>query len=233
MSGPRGEIIPLAPPRRRVLIVDDHPLVRECLATLIDHQPDLEVCGQAESITDALNAVRSMQPDVLIIDLWLEGGSGLDAIKQLQFLKPRPVALVLSMHDEMTHGERAWRAGARGYVMKASATQHIIEAIRCVLGGGIYFSQALADKLAERYVLGHDASPPAITLLSEQEIQVFRRVGQGRDTRAIAEELHLSAKTVQTYCSRIKLKLGLNNAKELIREAVRWTERQDKSPGVL
>jgi DNA-binding NarL/FixJ family response regulator len=216
--------------RRRIFLVDDHPLVREWLSNLIERQADLHVCGQAASSGAAYAAILTLQPDVVIVDLSLESGSGLELIKQLQALTPAPNVLVLSMHDEATYAERALRAGARGYVIKRAATRTVIDAIRQVLAGKLYISEPLAVQMAQRYVgsRGKSSEAPA-SLLSDRELEVFRLLGAGWETRRIAEELKLSPKTVQVYCGRIKEKFGLTNATELIREAVRWVERAEKS----
>jgi DNA-binding NarL/FixJ family response regulator len=222
--------IPLPPTtaRRSVFLVDDHPLVREWLASLINRQPDLAVCGQAESSGTAFGEITRLQPDVAVVDLSLEDGSGLELIKQLQALAEPPLVLVLSMHDEAHYAERSLRAGAVGYVMKRAATGRIIEAIRQVLQGRIYISEAVGEQMAEKLVSARSqpgASP--LALLSDRETEVFQMIGQGFETRKIAETLHLSPKTVQVYCGRIKEKLGLENATALIREAVRCYERQN------
>lgn len=219
--------IPADSKRRRVFLVDDHPLVREWLGSLIEQQADLAVCGQAGSSGAAFEAISRLQPDIAVVDLSLEDGSGLELIKQLQSLTPPPKVLVLSMHDEAFYAERALRAGAAGYVMKRSATGRVIDAIRHVLDGRLYISESVSEKMAEKFVLARTrpgTSP--IALLSDREIEVFQMIGQGLETRRIAEMLHLSPKTVQVYCGRIKEKLGLENATALIGEAVRWHEHQ-------
>jgi len=221
---------PAGTTRHRVFLVDDHPLVREWLGSLIERQPDLAVCGQAETSGAAYAAIVRLQPDVAVVDLSLEDGSGLELIKQLQALPQPPRVLVLSMHDEAIYAERALRAGAAGYVMKRSATGRIIDAIRQVLQGRLYISEAVSEKMAEKFVLARtqpDASP--VALLSDREMEVFQLIGQGFENRRIAETLHLSPKTVQVYCGRIKEKLGLENATALIGEAVRWHEHQHRT----
>ena len=218
---------PAADGRHRVFLVDDHPLVREWLGSLIERQPDLAVCGHAETSGAAFAAISKLQPDVAVVDLSLEDGSGLELIKQLQALPQPPRVLVLSMHDEAMYAERTLRAGASGYVMKRSATGRIIEAIRQVLQGRLYISESVSEKMAEKFVLRRTqpgASP--ISLLSDREMEVFQLIGQGYENRRIAETLHLSPKTVQVYCGRIKDKLHLENATALIGEAVRWHEHQ-------
>ena len=214
----------------RVFVVDDHPLVREGLIHLIERQPDLSVCGEAEKSTTAFEAISRLKPDVAIVDLTLEGGgSGLDLIKQLQSLNHPPLVLVLSMHDEELFAERAFRAGARGYIMKRSAPKHIIDAIQQLLQGKLYMSEAFAMRMAGKFIgaRGPKNEPP-VAQLSDREMEVFRMLGQGCETRQIAQKLHLSPKTVQVYCGRIKEKLNLSNATELIREAARWMENESR-----
>lgn len=215
--------------RRRVFLVDDHPLVREGLVNLIERQPDLSVCGQAETAAAAFEAMTRLVPDIALVDLSLEASSGLELIKQLQALPTPPPVLVLSMHDEALYAERALRAGARGYIMKRSAPRHVIDAIRQVLDGKLYMSEALAARMAEKYVGARAvAGESPIALLSDRELEVFQKLGEGWETRRIAKELHLSPKTVQVYCGRIKEKFSLTNATELIREAVRWVENENR-----
>ena len=217
----------MASPRIRVFIVDDHPLVRDWLATLLRQQPDFEMCGQAENAADALAAMATRPPDVAVVDLSLQSGSGFDLIKDLLARKPAPRVVVLSMHEEVLYAERALRAGASGYVTKRESTGRIIEAIRAVHTGRIYASPELLGQLAERMVgRGPDRTAGTVETLSDRELDVFRRLGQGQGTRRIAEDLRLSMKTVQAYCARIKDKLGLANVSELMREAVRWIENE-------
>jgi DNA-binding NarL/FixJ family response regulator len=214
--------------RRSIFLVDDHPLVREGLANLIERQPGLTVCGQAESSAVAFDAISRLQPDLAIVDLSLEAGSGLELIKQLQTLPSPPFVLVFSMHDEALYAERALRAGARGYLMKRTAPRYVIEAIRQVLQGKLYISEVLAVKMTEKYVGTRASSAESpIALLSDREIEVFRLLGRGYETRRIAEELGLSPKTVQVYCGRIKEKFSLTNATELIAEAARWVQSEE------
>jgi len=212
--------------RRRILVVDDHPLVREGLAKLIDREPDLLVCAQAEAADAAYAAALREQPDAVIVDLSLGGDSGLDLIRRLQDI-PRPIpVLVVSMHDESSHAERAIRAGALGYVMKRESSGKVVDALRRVLQGKLAVSEALSARAAERFFHGgHVANQSPITRLSERELEIFRRIGQGQKTRQIAEDLRVSIKTIQTHCAHIKEKLDLPNATQLICEAVRWADR--------
>ncbi len=211
----------------KVLLVDDHPLVREGLVNLISQQADLQICGEADSEPQALELIRTVQPHVAIVDISLESGSGIELIKSIKALFPAVTVLVLSMHDESLYAERALRAGARGYVMKREAAKKVIEAIRCVLGGQLYVSSKIAALMAEKFVKGGPATTTLpIEQLSNRELEVFQLLGLGHSTRQIADHLHVGFKTVQAYCARIKEKLKLANATELLREAIRWHESQ-------
>ncbi len=217
-----------APRRRRVFVVDDHPLVRESLIALIDRQPDLCVSGEAADSASAFNALLREPADVAVVDLALPGESGLELIKRLQALTPPPRILVVSMHDELSFAERALRAGALGYVMKHETTDKVIDAIRAVGEGRPYVSAAFSAQLAQRFIGARGAQDlSAAGRLSDRELEVFRLIGSGIETRRIAQDLHLSIKTVQAHCASIKDKLGLTNATELIREAVRWVEGEN------
>jgi DNA-binding NarL/FixJ family response regulator len=213
--------------RIRIFVVDDHPMVQEWLATYLRTQPDLEVCGHASELKDALSAITASQPDIAIVDLFLKGGSGLDLIKDLRIHCPSIDVIVLSMHEEISYAERALRAGARGYVTKRESTGKIVEAIREVRSGRVYASAEMMAGLTARMV--GQAEPRAnepVEGLSDREMEVFRRLGLGQGTRDIATELGLSLPTVQTYCSRIKEKLGVTSGNELMREAFRWVQNQ-------
>jgi DNA-binding NarL/FixJ family response regulator len=213
--------------RHSVFIVDDHPLVREGLEQLIQQASDLSVCGYAEESGRAYEAIQSLRPDVVIMDLALRGDSGLELIKRLQSLSRPPRVLVLSMHDEAFYAERALRAGALGYVMKRESPGKVIDALRQVLGGRIYVSEAITTEVMSK-LLGAPKAQAAhlVERLSDREMEIFRRMGHGEETRSIANELHISLKTVQTHCMHIKEKLGLPNATLLMREAVRWIEEE-------
>jgi DNA-binding NarL/FixJ family response regulator len=215
------------PPTSKVFLVDDHPLVREWLGTLINQQTDLQVCGEASSTAQALQFISAAKPDVAVVDISMEGGSGLELIKDLKAAHPTVAMVVLSMHDEALYAERALRAGARGYVMKREATRNVLQAIRCVLSGKLYLSEKMTQLMAEKFV--ESGKPPKtespFSLLSDRELEVFQMLGRGNSTRQIAESLHLSLKTVQAFCSRIKEKLGLDSATALLREAIRWHDR--------
>jgi DNA-binding NarL/FixJ family response regulator len=205
--------------------VDDHPLLREGLAGLINRLPDFKVCGEAETAEDALEGICKTKADAAIVDLSLKEGSGIELIKAIRARSPETVVLVLSMHDERRYAERCIRAGARGYVMKAELATHVVDALRDVLAGKIHISEPMRAVFVERFVDGappHTLSPPDV--LSDRELQVFELLGQGYETRRVAESMGVNIKTVQAFCARIKDKLQLANASELLREAVRWSE---------
>jgi DNA-binding NarL/FixJ family response regulator len=216
------------PSRRRVFLVDDHPLVRDWLAGLVAAEPDLQVCGQAEDAAAALAAVPPARPDIVVLDLSLPRGSGLELLKALRAKCPAVRLLVLSMHDEAKIAERAFRAGAQGYAVKSESSPHIIEAIRAVLAGKFYATATLATQLTERMLggLGRRAEGGPDELLSDRELEVFRMRGEGRSAKEIAERMRVSVKTVGSYDERIKTKLGLDSTNAVTREAVLWHERQ-------
>ncbi len=209
----------------RIFIVDDHPLVREWLGNLLRLQDDLIITGEAGESAAALQAMQANPPNVAVVDLTLQRGSGLQLIKDLGDHLPETRVVVLSMHEGVRDVERALRAGARGYVMKRESTGQIVSAIRQVHAGKIYADASLLANLAERMVGRPQAREGAqLDILSDRELDVFRRLGAGHPTRKIAEDLHVSPKTVQTYCARIKDKLGLASLTELLRAAVRWSD---------
>jgi len=211
--------------KRTVFIVDDHPLVREWLTNLINHQPDLRVCGESETAPEAFAAIGAVQPDVAIVDISLKNSSGIELIKSLKESHPAVAVLVLSMHEESHFAGRALRAGARGYVMKRETTRKVVEAIRRILEGKLYVSESLAGVLAAHFIdekKGAGRSP--IEQLSDRELEVFDMLGCGLGTRQIGEMLGISLKTVQAYCARMKDKLNLGSGTELLREAIRWND---------
>jgi DNA-binding NarL/FixJ family response regulator len=212
-------------PKTKIILVDDHPLVREWLTNLIHQQPDLIVCSEAETASAALESIAATRPDVAIVDISLKDSSGIELIKSIKVFHPQVAVIVLSMHDEALYAERSLRAGARGYIMKRETTKKIIAAIRRVLEGKLYLSERLASLFAEKFVDGHTTTVSSpIEQLSDRELEVFQKLGEGCETRQIAESMHVSMKTVQVYCARIKEKLKLANATELLREAIRWNE---------
>lgn len=217
------------PPRSaplRIVIVDDHPIVRKGLTELINHEPDMIVCGESDTAADGLDRIRRERPGVAIVDLSLGAESGLNLVKQLDALLPDVRVLVLSMHDETLHAERVLAAGARGYIMKQEAMQNLIAAIRCVASGKTYVSAQMSERILAR-VTGRGAAADAaapLNRLTDREREVFALIGRGLATRDIADALSLSAKTVETYHARIKEKLGLANGHELMRAAIAWTQ---------
>ena len=212
--------------KTKILLVDDHPLVREWLTNLINEEPDFEVCGQAGDAREALDLMGKLSPRIAVVDISLDGGSGLELIKDIKAQHPKIDALVLSMHDEALYAERAMRAGAAGYIMKREATSEVLDALRAVLAGGLYFSNAVNALLAQKLVQGAAGKPTPIEILSDRELEVFQLLGRGYNTRQISEQMKVSFKTVQAYCARIKEKLNLANINELIFHAVRWHENQ-------
>jgi DNA-binding NarL/FixJ family response regulator len=212
--------------KTKILLVDDHPLVREWLTNLINEEPDFEVCGQAGHTREALGLIGTLLPRIIIVDISLDGGSGLALIKDVKVLHPEVGMIVLSMHDEMLYAERAMRAGAAGYIMKRDATYKTLAAIRTVLQGGLYFSNAVNAMLAQKLVQGAGDKPTAIETLSDRELEVFQLLGRGYSTRQVSEQMNVGFKTVHVYCARIKEKLNLANINELIFQAIRWHESQ-------
>lgn len=205
----------------RVLIVDDHPLVREGLTARISAQPDLQVCGQASDIDQALLLVDSTRPSLMIVDLALRGGSGLDLIKKVKASGEGPKILVVSAYEEALFAERALRAGAQGYINKQELQGSIIDAIRSLLRGELYLSADMTRRLAGQALSGAPAVR-GIEGLSDRELQIFQLIGRGNGTRAIAEQLHLSIHTIETHREKIRIKLGLRNGTELLQRAVQW-----------
>jgi len=211
----------------RILIVDDHPLVRTGFAQLIGDCPDLEVCGEAGDMAEALKQIDATQPDLAIIDLSLAGGSGLDLIEHIKSRDKSILMLVASMHDETLYAERVLAAGARGYINKQEAQDRIIQAIRQVLAGKVYLSQQMTERLLSGMV-NAAGEKRDIDALSNRELQVFELIGRGVATSQMAEQLNLSTKTIETHQAHIKKKLGLGSAHELTQRAIRWVMEQDR-----
>jgi DNA-binding NarL/FixJ family response regulator len=208
--------------KKRVFVVDDHPIVREGLTLLINREPDLVVCGEAEEARDALKAIARSRPDIVIVDISLNGPDGLDLIKSVRATDDGPPMLVLSMHDELIYAERVLRAGASGYIMKQEGTERVLTALRRILKGEVYLSERAAGRMVQHYVRGPSAARPVEAELSDRELEVYRFIGEGQTTRQIAEQLHLSVKTVETYQAHIKEKLSLRSARELVQHAIEW-----------
>src|SRR5580704_11901 len=207
--------------KKRILVVDDHPIVRQGLSLLLNREPDLVVCGEAEEATGAMHVLASARPDVLIVDISLTGPDGLDLLKNIRITHPALPVLILSMHEESIYAERALRAGANGYIMKQEATEKVLVAVRRILSGEIYVSDHIANKMLKHYITGSGTlRNSSIADLSDRELEVFRLIGEGHGTRQISEELHLSIKTVESYQAHIKEKLSLRSARELMQHAI-------------
>lgn len=208
----------------RVLLVDDHPIVRQGLALLIDREPDLCVCGEAEGAHTAFHAIETLRPDLVVLDISLSGPDGLDVLKEIRMKTENLPVLILSMHDESIYAERAMRAGANGYIMKQEATERVLIAIRRILQGDVYLSDRLTNTMLQQYVHGaSQAKKSPLVNLTDRELEVFRLIGEGHGTRQIADELHLSVKTIESYQAHLKEKLALRNARELVQHAIEWT----------
>ncbi|AQT69435.1 Nitrogen regulation protein C [Anaerohalosphaera lusitana] len=213
--------------KARILLVDDHPIVRQGLSELINHEDDMVVCGHAEESYEAMSFIRNETLDMVIVDISLRETSGMELIKDIRAQRPHMPILTLSMHDESLYAERALRAGANGYVMKQEATDVLVGAIRKVMDGELHLSDNMAARMVRKLVGGKmkvESSP--IDRLSDRELEVFRLTGQGLGTRHIAERLHLSIKTIETYRAHIKEKLSLGDAAELLQYAIQWVNSE-------
>jgi DNA-binding NarL/FixJ family response regulator len=211
--------------KTRILVVDDHPMVRDWLAQLIDREADLAVCGQAEDAAQTLQAIEKLRPDLVILDLSMEGSHGTELIKDIKTRHKNVLILVLSMHDESLYAERAIRAGACGYITKREGGEKVKQAVRCVLGGDIYVSEKIDRKILKEAATRCAATGTSpIESLSDRELEVFELLGSGIGPSEVADRLHLSVKTVEGYAARIKEKLLLKNARELHRYAVQWNK---------
>ena len=220
---------PTAVDKKRIFLVDDHAILRQGLANVLNQQPHLTVCGEASDPTEALAAIDRLQPDLALIDVSLRMRDGLELLKDLRARQPRLLTLVLSMHDEGLYAERALRAGARGYVMKLEKIERLLLAINRVLSGAIYVSDQVAAQAVRRLADGATHEPEEkpdayVERLTDRELQVFRLIGQGLGTRLIADTLHLSRKTIESHREHIKAKLGLENGSELIQRAIQWAQ---------
>lgn len=220
----------IPPEKTRILLVDDHPMIRERLVELILREADLEVCGEAEDRHEALDLVATIYPHLAIVDLTLKSSLGIELIKDLQARYPEVKVLVVSMQDEMIYAERSIHAGARGYITKQQASRHVMKAIRQVLAGGIYLSEAMTHQVLERSMRKSPPRQPLeiVSKLADRELQVFELVGKGLSTRQIADILILDTKTIETYRSRIKDKLGFKDGPELLQRAIAWVHRNTR-----
>lgn len=213
--------------KRQIAIVEDHPVVRLGLRQLICDEADLEVCWEAEDVEEAKTHTARLAPDVMLVDITLRSSNGLDLLLHLQEHFPGVRALVVSMHDEVVYAERALRLGAKGYLMKQDADARVVEAIRKVLSGGLYLSEDQSERLLQALVAGKPATmKDRLDQLSRRELAVFNLLGEGRNTREIATELDLNAKTVETYRRRIKAKLGIDSTSQLTFRAIEWVMQQ-------
>ena len=208
-----------------VLLVEDHTMFRERLATVIAKRGDMAVCGEADNVTDAIALVESLRPNIAIVDITLRGSNGLDFLKDLKARGIQMPVLVLSMHDEAIYAERVLRAGARGYITKYEASSEVMAAIEQVLNGEIYLSRQMTARMLGRFAGGKKTPEPGdVTALTDRELDVFQRIGHGETARDIAASIHVGVTTVDTYRARIKEKLGLKNGAELQRRAMEWTQ---------
>lgn len=218
--------------RRRVLIVDDHPIVRQGLRRLIDQESDLLVCGEADNARDAKIAIRELNPDAVIVDISLKQGDGIEIVKDARAHYPQLAILVLSMHDETIYAERLLAAGANGYIMKQAASDQFLIALRRVLGGSIYVSEAVGSSMIQKFAAGGTyVSANPIDQLSNRELQILQMIGRGLSTREAAVALNLSIKTVESHRQRIKRKLSLATGSQLVQYAVNWFSGRDSSSG--
>jgi DNA-binding NarL/FixJ family response regulator len=214
--------------KKKIFIVDDHPVFVRGICQLLEQEDDFVVCGHASSAPDALSAVERHQPDLLIADVSIHGSNGIEMMKALRAHSPNLPVLFFSMHDEGIYAERALRAGARGYIMKAEPSDKVLDAIRRVLEGGLYLSEPLGGRLLNTFLAGRGekAGTPSLDRLSDRELEVFRALGEGKATREIAGALNLSIKTVESHRAHIKEKLNIKTAPELIRAAVEWVNQE-------
>ncbi len=209
--------------KSKVCLVDDHPLTRDGLATIINRQPDMEVCFEASNASEAMSALERSLPDLVVTDLTMPGRSGIEFLKDIRAMFPGIPVLVLSMHDEMCYAERVLRAGARGYLMKDAGAEKVLEVIRTVLRGQAYLSPQMAKRVLD-VMTSHNEGASPIEKLSDREFEVYQLIGRGKSTKEVATELHLSAKTVEAHRAHIKKKLQLNDALSLVHHAVCWIE---------
>jgi DNA-binding NarL/FixJ family response regulator len=214
-------------PKTRIFVVDDHPMLRRGLSETIAQQPDMEICGEAEDAAATLRSMPRTRPDIAIVDISLKDSDGLNLVKDLAVRYPDVKVLVLSMYEEELYAERALRAGARGYIMKQEAAPSLIRAIRRVRAGRIYLSDKMSERVLHKVFNGGPAAARSpLEMLSDRELEVFRLIGQGVGTRQIAERLHLSVKTIESYRARLKEKLHSKSANELMIHAVQWVQSQ-------
>jgi len=216
--------------KKKVFIVDDHPVVRDGLITLIEHEQDFKVCGDADDAAEALESISELKPDVVIVDIGLKSSDGIELTRNIKVRYPKISVVVLSIHDESVYAERALHAGASGYLMKEAASNDIIKAIRTVLSGEIYVSDQMAKKFLDNaFSRQSDIGANPVAKLSDREFEIFRLIGSGYKVSQIADRMHLSVKTIETYRARIKEKLSLSDASKLLRYAIKWVSSDDKN----
>ena len=215
--------------KTQILLVDDHPVVRDGLTTIINHERDLNVCGEADDAHEAMKAAAELKPDIVVVDISLKNSDGIELTKTIKSKYPKLPVVVLSVHDESVYAERALIAGAKAYLMKDAVSENIVKAIRTVLSGEIYVSNTISKKFLHK-IAGDKADTTKTTIenLSDREFEVFRLIGEGYKASQIAKLLHLSTKTIETYRSRIKEKLNLPNASELLQYSIKWAKSQDR-----
>jgi DNA-binding NarL/FixJ family response regulator len=223
---PNKSPTPLRKGKIRVLLVDDHPVLRRGLTQMINAESDMLVCGEAEEAGKGFELVGTLNPDVAVIDISLKTGNGIELVKNVKARYPEMAMLVLSMYDESLYAERALRAGSRGYIMKEEASEQIIVAIRRVMSGEIFLSEKMKSRMIHQLATGSKAVISPLEQLTDRELQVFRLIGEGNSTRQIAAQLHLSVRTVEAYREYIKSKLNLKNATELVQHAFHWVHHE-------
>ncbi len=211
---------------KRIFIVDDHPLMRRGYAYLLEQECDLEICGEAGNAEDALPAIRTCRPDLVIADIALQGMNGIEFTKRLQAEMPRIPVLIVATHEETFYAERALKAGARGFIMKREVDTVVVEAIRRVLEGGLYLSESMSTRMLLRFSRRSGRDGPAIEHLTDRELEVFEMFGRGQSTREVAEALHISPKTVESHRGRIKEKLAIGSTPELVKRSVLWVQNR-------
>ena len=211
--------------KTRIFIVDDHPLLRRGLAELINREPDMTFCGEAEDSPSAIKAISQIKPDLVIVDISLKGYNGIELIKNIKAFDSKIQVLVLSMHDESIYAMRVLKAGAKAYVMKQEVVDKVMEAVRRIRAGKVFVSERVASRMLDQVVVGGDPAPDSpVDLLSDRELEIVNMIGSGLPTREIAAKLHISIKTVESHRARIKEKLNLQNAIQLVQFCVRWVE---------
>jgi len=214
--------------KKRIFVVDDHPLIRRGYAYMIGHEPDMELCGEASTVLEALGLIPQINPDLVITDLSLDGMGGIELIKNLQVQLPDLPILVVSMHDENLYAGRVLRAGARGYVQKRGEEAIVVDAIRRVLNGGFSLSESMTKKILLQYQGNHVQAPPSVAeVLTDRELEIFQGYGRGLSTREIGKALHISPKTVTSHRNNIKAKLAIESSAELLQRAVQWVQSQE------